>query len=115
MMLDEGWLPPGFSYPRELVRWSETGVRTFEPWRMLHGEQLQWRVQGLRERYSDRCLVPFAERSDCDDVACVEAMSGDVVIVHDYAEPGFEERARFNTVDQWIRSAVEDFIEFGQD
>lgn len=89
-LLDAAVLPVGFEYPHEFLRVVELGLTDLEPWLIMDGEQLQWRHQGLRERYSDRSLVPFARRQDNDDVACWDWDQGDrsVVIVHDFASPG---------------------------
>jgi hypothetical protein len=57
-------------------------------------------------------LVPFARREDNDDVACWEPMSPRVVVIHDFASPGFEDRGGFADFNGWLRQAVEDLIAF---
>lgn len=86
-----------------------------EPWHLLEGEQLWERNRGLKEAYPSRTLVPFARRQDNDDVACWEPGSGDgvVVVVHDFASPGWEDHGQFASFYDWLRQAVEDLIEFG--
>lgn len=81
---------------------------------MLGGEQLKARNHGLRERYPQRHLVPFARRQDNDDLACWEiAPDGTrVVIVHDFAASGWERRTEFEGFNDWLRQAVEDLINF---
>lgn len=37
-----------------------------------------------------------------------------VLIVHDFAGPGHEERAQFVDIYGWLRQAIEDLIEFDE-
>lgn len=107
-------LPEGFQYPGEFIRVVELGLTDLEPWIILEGDQLRDRVRGLRTRFPARVLVPFARRQDNDDVACWEPSAGDgvVVIVHDFAKPGWEERGQFGSFYGWLRQAFEDLIAF---
>lgn len=108
-------LPQGFEYPREFIRIVELGLTNLEPWWILEGERLRDRFRGLRERYPESLVVPFATRQDNDDVASWDVAQGRVVIVHDYAGPGWERRGReFATFYDWFRQAVEDCIVFDQ-
>jgi hypothetical protein len=113
-LLDFADLPAGFEYPRGFIRVIELGLIQLEPWRLLEGEQLWERNRGLKERYPSRILVPFARRQDNDDVACWEPKAGDgiVVVVHDFASPGWESHGQFESFYDWLRQAVEDLIEF---
>lgn len=112
-LLAEADLPPGFIYPHEFRRMVDLGIVDMEPWYVIQGEVLRNALQGLRARYPDSGLVPFARRQDNDDIACWPApFAGEVLIVHDFASPGWEQRARFATFYDWFRQAVEDFIEF---
>ena len=70
------------------------------------------RFLGLRNRYPDRLLVPFAVRQDNDDVACWDIDQGNVAVVHDFASPGWERRGEFPGFYDWLRQAIEDLIEF---
>lgn len=106
-------LPEGFEYPPEFVRVVELGLTNIEPWWIVQGERLRNRFVGLQERYRGRSLVPFALRQDNDDVACWDTSAGKVVIVHDFATPGYEQRSEFPHFYAWFRQAIEDFIEFG--
>jgi hypothetical protein len=107
-------LPEGFEYPCEFVRVVELGLTSLEPWWILQGERLAAQHIGLQERFPARSLVPFACRQDNDDVACwdLDQEFGRVVVVHDYASPGWERRAEFADFNQWFRRAVEDLIAF---
>jgi hypothetical protein len=105
-------LPEHFDYPLEFIRVVELGLTNLEPWWILSGELLRDRHRGLEVRYPDRSLVPFARRQDNDDVACWDVDAGDIVIVHDFATPGFEQRGRFGSFWPWFRAAIEDMIGF---
>jgi hypothetical protein len=105
-------LPAGFEYPPEFVRVVELGLTNLEPWWIIDGDRLRNRFTGLRERYRDRSLVPFAIRQDNDDVACWDTAADNVVIVHDFASPGYEQRSEFSDFYAWFRQAIEDFIQW---
>ena len=105
-------LPDGFLYPRQFVRVVELGLTDLEPWLILQGEQLHGHLLGLRKRYPLSSLVPFARRQDNDDVACWDVTKSNVVIIHDFASPGFEGRQEFENFNSWLRQAIDDLIEF---
>jgi hypothetical protein len=111
-LLSTGDLPAGFEYPHEFVRVVELGLTNIEPWWIIDGDRLRSRFTGLRERYPERSLVPFAIRQDNDDVACWDTVAGNVAIVHDFASPGYEQCTGFSNFYVWFRQAIEDFIEF---
>lgn len=106
-------LPEGFDYPPEFLRVVELGLTNLEPWWIFDGGLLQRRMAGLAQRYPKRRLVPFARREDNDDVACWDLDHGDVQVVHDMAEPGWEQRQRYADFNAWLLQAVADLIEFG--
>jgi hypothetical protein len=106
-------LPEGFDYPAEFIRVVELGLTDLEPWWIFDGDQLRRRTIGLRERYPERQLVPFARRQDNDDVACWDLAQGDIAVIHDMASPGWEQRGRFPDFNAWLRQAIEDLIEHG--
>lgn len=114
-LLPPASLPAGFWYPAAFIRVVELGLTDLEPWHVLEGAALRERREGLLRRYGSRDLVPFARRQDDDDVACWEpARSGErVVVVHDFASPGWEDRAEYPDFHAWLRQAVEDLIDFG--
>ena len=108
--------PSWFSYPDAFRRFAESGISRFPPWRLLEPEHVLGRMNGLRERFPGRTLLPFALRLDCDDVACWERDRGQaVVIIHDFADPGWEQVGEFENFWDWFRSAVEDFATFEND
>lgn len=105
-------LPSGFAYPPEFLRAVEAGLLELEPWWVLTGDMLRAQVAGMRERYPERRLVPFARRQDNDDVACWDLVSGKVAIVHDYASPGWESRGNFEDFTAWLHGAIDDLLDF---
>lgn len=113
MFLTEKELPKWFNYPQQFLRIVELGLVNLEPWTVLMDEPLRNRFKGLQERYPNRQLLPFARREDNDDVACWEQDRGElVVIVHDFASPGYENVAEYDGFWEWFREAVEDMIEY---
>ena len=88
-------LPDGFSYPPEFVRVVELGLTNLEPWWIMSGGPLRDRHAGLARRYPQRVLVPFARRQDNDDVACWDVLGRTLVVVHDFAAPGSEDRDQY--------------------
>ena len=112
-MLKEDELPDGFAYPHAFSRIVGLGLTVLEPWYLLRGDLLTKTMSGLRQRYPDRTLIPFAKRQDNDDLACWEMDRGEeIIIVHDFASPGWEQRDRFVDFWAWFRRAIEDLIEF---
>ncbi len=105
-------LPDGFVYPALFVRVVELGLTRLEPWWVLDGESLRARLVGMRQRYPTRQLVPFAARQDRDDVACWDGEPERVVIIHDFASPGWEFVREFDNFGEWLRSAIDDLIDF---
>jgi hypothetical protein len=104
LMIEE--LPQGFGYPLDFIDVISTGVIDVGPWQFLKGKWLQVRNFGLKERFPDRQLVPFARRLDSDDVACwdMERPSA-VCVVHDFCAPGWESRETYDSFEQWYLSA----------
>jgi hypothetical protein len=111
-LIDATELPKNFSYPLEFIEIVNLGLTKLTPWLIPTGELLEDRYSGLRERFPERKLVPFAERQDNDDVACWDVRSGKVVIVHDFGDPEAPDRAIFDNFFAWFRRAVEDLIEW---
>jgi hypothetical protein len=112
-LLSASELPSWFGYPRAFRRLVESGITSFAPWWIFDRKYAQEKMAGLKSRYPTLDLVPFARNQGNDDVACWER--GDpskVVIIHDYADPGWEQRATFDSFWDWFRSAIGDFIEF---
>lgn len=112
-LLSEGEVPSGFTYPRQFKHILELGMTDLDPWYVIEGQSLRDTMKGLTERYPERRLVPFARRQDNDDVACWSVGTNDeVLIIHDFASAGWEQRDRFPSFYEWLRRAIEDLIEF---
>ncbi|WP_301130555.1 hypothetical protein [Streptomyces cacaoi] len=112
-LLSESELPDGFAYPPEFLRVVELGLTDLEPWWIFDGQQLRTRMSGLKSRYPERNLVPFARREDNDDVACWDITEGNVAVIHDFSSSGRELRQRYPDFNAWLRQAIEDLIEHG--
>ncbi|MEM7245740.1 MAG: hypothetical protein AAF533_10380 [Acidobacteriota bacterium] len=114
--LSEALAAVGLSVPEALHRVHALGLTRLEPWSFLEAEELSSRLAGLTERYVTRRVVPFAGRQDDDDVACFlvageEGPPGTVLVIHDFASPGWEVRQVFDSFWGWFRLAIEDLIE----
>lgn len=114
-LLSQDDLPDGFSYPPEFRHLLTLGIFNLDPWRILHGEYLRQRFVGLKKRYTNRELIPFARRIDNDDMACWDLQDGSVAVIHDFSTPGWENRDTYRKFNDWLRQAVDDLIEFEYD
>lgn len=115
-LLGEDHLPAGFTYPGDF-RWIVArGLVDLEPWSVLEGEPLFRKLLGLRKRYPASPLVPFAARTDNDDVACwdTDLPPGGVVVIHDWASLGWERRRQFDDFSSWFGQAVQDCLELSE-
>lgn len=84
----------------------------FSPWFFFDREGLLFRLNGLKNRYPGRILFPFARHSYSDDVACWErGNQGKVVIIHDYASPGWEQRKIFSSFEDWFNFVLSELEE----
>jgi hypothetical protein len=111
-LLKEHELPAGFVYPAEFMQIIEQNLIDLEPWNIMSGEDLRWRNDGLKQRYPTRGLIPFAKRWDNDDIACWDPrFVPKVLIIHDFASPGYEDRRIFSDFWAWFKSAINDLIE----
>ena len=84
---------PHFEYPKSFQKIIELNLVDFDIWHLLDSDWAAELYQGLQTRYPNRKLIPFAKRSDCDDTACFEiGKGGKVQLIHDFADPGWEQR-----------------------
>ena len=105
-----------FTYPRSFVKAVELNLFYFDIWRIFENDEAFRRMEGLKERYPQRKLIPFAKRDDCDDIACFEIGKGDKIqIIHDYASKGYEQRMEYDDFWEWLRDAVDVMIEYNRD
>jgi hypothetical protein len=104
-----------FEYPAEFLRVLDLGLINLKPWEIIIDERIDLRYRGLKKRYPKRHLIPFAQRRDCDDVACWDLNLGKkLVIIHDYASEGYELSNSHDTFWDWFRQAIDDMIEFAK-
>ena len=112
ILLEKKDLPAGFVYPADFLRIVDQKLNDLTPWIVMYDGELKERNLGLKSRYRNRVLVPFARRLDNDDVACFEVNNtNNVLVVHDYAKEGWEERKRYTSFWDWFRQAVDDMID----
>ncbi|MEM9337246.1 MAG: hypothetical protein AAGA66_00840 [Bacteroidota bacterium] len=111
MLLEKNELPSWFEYPSEFLILIDQNLLDFDPWIVITGDRLKTRYQGLKERYPNRELIPFAKREDNDDLACFEE-GKEVVIIHDFASSGFEGGQESILFWDWLKQTVDDMIEY---
>jgi len=108
-LLDTTELPNWFAYPADFLQVVRSESLDIGPWQILLGKWLRVRNEGLKKRFPDRNLVPFARRLDNDDVACWDrGESGRVYIVHDFSAPGWEQRIEYGSFVAWYQAAREE-------
>lgn len=101
-----------FSYPNGILKIIELNLVDFDLWYLMQQEQAILRIEGLKERYPNRKLIPFARRDDGDDIACFEVGKMDrVQIIHDFAGEGYEQRKEYACFWNWFRDAVNEMID----
>ena len=81
------------------------------PWWLSDSEDITWRIDGLRKRYPNRVLFPFARNDYNDDVACWDKnQPGKVIIIMDFEGPGHELGSEFKSFDAWLDFAIHDEV-----
>lgn len=101
-----------FQYPESFKKLLDLHLVNFDYWYFMESKNVLIRIQGLKERYPKRQLIPFARRGDNDDIACFDAENiGVVHIIHDFASSGYEQRKTFDSLWDWLEFAVNELIE----
>jgi hypothetical protein len=105
----------GFELPSGYFRVFELGLTNLEPWRFLAVEEFAVRYSGMASRYPNRLAIPFAQRQDNDDVACIVVDSNDhvrnhVLIVHDFASRGWEVNVDLESFWDWFIFAIKEMV-----
>ncbi len=108
-----------FTVPKAYARVVALDLLNLEPWYFLRKDEFLQLTEGLASRYPSRVLVPFARRVDCDDIACFVAddsgnSQAPVLIIHDFASPGYEVDASFQRFWDWFREAVNEMIAWSE-
>ncbi len=103
-------LPKGYQVVKDL------NLVNLDPWHLMSDKEFDLLSPGIKERYPNRSVIPFARRGDNDDVACFvsrdpEQETGQVIIIHDFASPGYEVVARMKTFWDWFKYAVNEMVE----
>lgn len=114
--IPENEVPAGFVYPEEYRTYVSGNVQDITPWHFMYVGLIKTINTGLASRYPQRKLVPFAKRQDNDDTACFDAAinSGNskVLIIHDFASPGWELNEELPSFKEWLKLASEDANEW---
>lgn len=100
--------PEWVYYPQKYLELLKEEKHVFLPWYLYdQRKNILTRIEGLRDRYPKRKLFPFARRDDNDDIACWEENKpGKVVIIHDFASPGWEQMEIFDSFEEWYQFAL---------
>ena len=53
-----------YSYPEEFIKIVDLNLVDLDLWYMMTKEQVEIRIKGLKDRYPQRKLIPFASRDD---------------------------------------------------
>jgi hypothetical protein len=108
-------LPANFEYPKEFKWLISNGIYLWRPWIIESGRSLLIRYEGLKERYPNRNLIPFASRLDCDDVACWDLTFPEKIsLIHDFAKSPFEQVGWHENFWEWFKATITDTIEFAK-
>lgn len=76
-----------FDYPEGFKKIVKLGLVDFDSWYLFYSSFLEERYQGLKKRFPDRKLIPFARLDGDDDIACFEAGRGArVEIIRDFSD-----------------------------
>jgi hypothetical protein len=114
--VDESDKPEDFTYSQSFIEYVSGNVPDLEPWSFLDFSEIKSIPKGLKERYPKRLLVPFARRVDNDDVACFDASKSliepKIIIIHDFATPGWEKRGELENFKNWLELVEEDIKEW---
>lgn len=111
--LPESSRPNWLQYPDLFNQLVERQEDDLDLWYLMEFSRVEERRKGMAERYPARELVPFATRDDNDDVACWEKNNpSGVVIIHDFASSGHEEKQVFTSFQEWYDNALKEAEEF---
>lgn len=112
IMIDIKKYYPLFDYPKGYLKLKSLNLVNFDLWFFIPDEQLDIRINGLKKRFPNRQLIPFARRADNDDIACFELGKAECVqIIHDFSSPGYEQREEYENIWIWARNAFEELIQ----
>lgn len=100
--------PPWLVYPSFFEELIGRQLVDVGMWYLMPADRVLQRIDGLKKRYPDRELVPFAKRDDNDDLACWDSKFGcdKIAVIHDFASSGYEDKESFASFEDWHRNAV---------
>ena len=105
-----------FDYPEKFLKVLELNLLDYDVWYMMTKEQVETRIIGLKQRYLNRKLIPFARRDDSDDIACFEdGQDEKVFIIHDFSSEGFEQRKIYEDFWEWFKDAIQEMIDYNEE
>lgn len=112
-LINQKDLPKKFTYPNSIYKLIECNLINFDVWYFMDKNSAKLRLDGLKQRYPSRNLIPFARRGDCDDIACFEVGKGEkVYVIHDFASNGYEQRAEFDSIWSWLKYVINIMIDY---
>lgn len=101
-----------YGYPEGMEYFTKRNITTIGNWDILDSDNLEIKLRGIRDRYQNEKLLPFACHEITDDVACFEEESGNkVFIIHDYSYPGKEKGKIFSCVEDFVKDALAEWVE----
>ena len=108
-----------FEFPEGYNDVVTLGLTNIKPWYFISREEIPSAFIDVNAMYSAQTVVPFARRQDNDDYACFLIKEGEyfvdfgqVVIIHLWADPGYERRNEYVDFWAWFRDAIETMIWF---
>ncbi len=111
--LDAQERPTWLQYPQAFDKVASEQDGNLEVWYFIEADRIRAKRAGLSERYPSRDLFPFAVRDDNDDVACWENKNPSaVVVIHDFASAGHEQKGIFPTFDTWLEQVSLDNLDY---
>jgi hypothetical protein len=112
-LLNKTELPDGFVYPEAFLRLIEQNLIDLSPWIIDSGNSLKLRHSGLKKRFPNHTIIPFARRLDNDDIACwLEGDNQTVFVIHDFATNALERKKKFISFWAWFKTAIDDMIDY---
>lgn len=108
---------PGYTWviDRGLVGFAPSTA--MQPWYFLPPEQVFSASDRWPRADEQRELITFARRQDNDDLACAVFDGGrfvEVVRVHGWAPEGYAPLARYPSLWEWLKSAIDDVAEWAE-
>jgi hypothetical protein len=102
--------------PLEIEYFYSNNIFNLKPWEIISGDRKDSKEKGIRERYPQCNVLPFAVKTDGDDVACFDLDNpGEIVVIHDYSTLGWSDREVYADFWKWLEKALSDFISFAKD